>query len=769
MGCLFPLHGPPELDSDSDEDEKEDGGNRGFNVVTEDGGERTGKLFMFNQDSEAADKGPPLPPSVKRVGDIFDDPQFFVDGANAKDVRQGYNGDCWFLSALMALCNLSGEGSLIEKICVARDQDVGVYGFVVFRDGEWESVIVDDKLYLRKPDYEDCDESVRREWEANRIRVSSEEEYRKEYQSNSGALWFAQSTHKDETWVPLLEKAYAKAHGDYGAIEGGRIGEGVEDLTGGTSIHIHTSDILSKERFWKDLLKVNEEYLFGCSSPNWHDPEQKGRDGIHGSHAYTILRAVEYKDEKLLLIKNPWGQSEWKGPWGDGSKEWTSESIKDLGHTFGDDGVFWIRYADLLRKYNQIYRTRLFTDEWHVAQQWVSVAIPWAGEYQDTKFEIVLEKSAQTVIILSQLDDRYFRGLTGQYVFSLSFRVHKAGDEEYIMRTFGEFYTQRSVNTELFLEAGTYEVRLKISAARDEHAAKVEDVVKENWLKRREKLLRVGLSYDLAHAKAQLGDAEEKEEEKEAEKSPAKTITTVTKTSTITETTKTETEVKGEKKVEKPKEGPPGAAPAHEADAEAAPESGEPEADAEAPNDHGEAFGGESEEKKTEEEEKKSEHGGDDSDDEVADAWGAVAVVGLRVYCRDAGATIQVIRPKPPVSAEKTRLDVDDPARDASKAGEAKLEDQEKEKVDKKETAQEVEKSEGTEATGTGNDGITHVISEASEEVKKEVEEAKMDVVAVDAAKADKEEKKDVKEKGKEKESIVEEEVKAMWTALLAD
>lgn len=66
------------------------------------------------------------------------------------------------------------------------------------------------------------------------------------YQSNSSALYFAQCQHPQETWLPLLEKCYAKAHGDYAAIEGGYGGEGIEDLTGGVTSEIFTTDILDK-------------------------------------------------------------------------------------------------------------------------------------------------------------------------------------------------------------------------------------------------------------------------------------------------------------------------------------------------------------------------------------------------------------------------------------------------------------------------------------------------------------------------------------------
>lgn len=81
------------------------------------------------------------PQSVKRVGDIFDDPKFYIDGPTTSDVRQGRTGDCWLMAAL---CTLSNKPGLIERLCVAHDQAVGVYGFVFHQDGQWISSIVDD-------------------------------------------------------------------------------------------------------------------------------------------------------------------------------------------------------------------------------------------------------------------------------------------------------------------------------------------------------------------------------------------------------------------------------------------------------------------------------------------------------------------------------------------------------------------------------------------------------------------------------------------------
>ncbi|KAL7951978.1 hypothetical protein V8C42DRAFT_23463 [Trichoderma barbatum] len=451
------------------------------------------------------------PGSAKRVVEIFDKPQFYIEGPTANDVRQGRDGDCWLMSAL---CTLSNKNGLIEKLCVAHDQDVGVYGFVFYRDGEWISEIVDDFLYLTKSDYDE------KHWERVLFdeleRVNPEEAYRKVYQSNSSSLYFAQCQHPQETWLPLLEKCYAKAHGDYAAIEGGYGGEGIEDLTGGVTSEIFTTDILDKEYFWKEeLLKVNQDFLFGCSTGVW-GMNWGERKGILELHSYSIQKAVDIDGKRLLRLKNPWGKGEWKGPWSDGSKEWTSEWLEKLDHRFGDDGDFWIAYEDLLQKYQAFERTRLFDDTWRVSQIWTTVNVPWMLDYHDTHFSLRITKPGPVVIVLAQLDDRYFRGLHGQYKFELAFRIHKAGHEDYLVRSQAPYRMRRSVNVELDLEAGDYDVRVKIDATRLDRFLPLETVVRNNAKKRREKLTRIGLAYDLAHSKGKIVESTEEKAVREA-------------------------------------------------------------------------------------------------------------------------------------------------------------------------------------------------------------------------------------------------------------
>ncbi|KAL8763235.1 MAG: hypothetical protein Q9203_007493 [Teloschistes exilis] len=276
--------------------------------------------------------------SVKRVEQIFENPQFFVEGLDAKDVRQAGIGNCWFMAAV---CALGSRQDLLHKTCVARDKKIGVYGFVFHRDGARIHEVIDDKLYLAHEDYKMSHDFTRAPWKRFDVR-DPDEKYRQIMQTGSDALYFAKCRNPNATWLTLLQKAYAKVHGDYGSFRGGQVGrrrEGIEDLTCGVTTEIIPTDILDKDWSWThELMNTGKLYLFGLSQSLG---KNNGDKGIHKDHTYPILEARELDDTRLLKVKNPWGKDEWTRPWGDGSEEWTPERLKRLGHTFGNDGVSW--------------------------------------------------------------------------------------------------------------------------------------------------------------------------------------------------------------------------------------------------------------------------------------------------------------------------------------------------------------------------------------------------------------------------------------------
>ena len=125
------------------------------------------------------------------------------------------SGDCWYLAALSALsCNQK----LIERVCVAQEQAIGVYGFVFYRDGEWHQCmrsvfstsnskltltgIIDDKLYLRAPSFDESSDVILERYNVNQ--KDHEQKYKELFQTGSKSLYFAQCRDADETWVRLL-------------------------------------------------------------------------------------------------------------------------------------------------------------------------------------------------------------------------------------------------------------------------------------------------------------------------------------------------------------------------------------------------------------------------------------------------------------------------------------------------------------------------------------------------------------------------------------
>ncbi|EPS38658.1 hypothetical protein H072_7623 [Dactylellina haptotyla CBS 200.50] len=676
------------------------------------------------------------PKAVRRVEDIFDNPVFYQDGVSPGDIRQGSTGDCWFLAAVATITNIPG---LLEKICVARDEEVGVYGFVFFRDGEWITSIVDDQLYLAQEEYHESTSALKYALGGR----GQENVYTETFLKGSDALYFASCEDKNETWLPLLEKAYAKAHGDYNTIDGGFTGEAVEDLTGGVTSEVFSQDILSKEKFWKEeLMKVNQEFLFAGAIDSIMDAE---RNGIYSGHAYSVLKAKEIDGHRFVLVRNPWGKSEWKGAWSDGSKEWTPYWIQQLEHTFGDDGSFWMSYKDFLRTFSVIERTRLFDSSWSVASAWVSENVEWENAYSKNCFQINLPEPAKVVIVLQQLDDRYFKGLEGEYIFKLHFRIHRPESSEYFVRSRANCDMWRSVSCEVELEAGLWDIAYKITATKSDGRKSVEDAVQELSVANRKKFLQVGMSYDLAFAKGRVviidheddsdDDMDGKEDDKKGEEvgeegggKEEESNDKKEKTTIVVADDETAAFMLGEKPNEHPNSVLPSAPEPPTSDVmeppipkkdSLAPSSAAAKKDKHEQKEAGVATKEVSDESKESEKEKEKEKEGEgekekekkptgpisymlvpitddkDSDSETEEnLWNAVAVVGLRVYSQQRGITVQVVRPK---GEAKLLVDPDDKNQEAKEPkGDDKSTDEnreEKEKTDEQES-EEVENPE---------------------------------------------------------------------------
>ena len=157
----------------------------------------------------------------------------FVGDADRFDINQGEIGNCWFLAAL---ANLAESKTCFERVVPVNqgfDHDYsGIFRFRFWRFGEWVEIVVDDRLPTR-----------------------------------NGKLIYLRSVEKNEFWGALLEKAYAKLHGSYKALEGGLTIEAAVDFTGGIPemIELERTEY-SRERLFYIMSKADSAGAFmGCA------------------------------------------------------------------------------------------------------------------------------------------------------------------------------------------------------------------------------------------------------------------------------------------------------------------------------------------------------------------------------------------------------------------------------------------------------------------------------------------------------------------------
>ncbi|KAM9493940.1 calpain-1 catalytic subunit b isoform 1-T3 [Clarias gariepinus] len=328
----------------------------------------------------------------KRPTELTSDPQFIVGGATRTDICQGALGDCWLLAAI---ASLTLNDKLLHRVVPHgqsfTDDYAGIFHFQFWQFGDWVDIVIDDRLPVK-----------------------------------DGELVFVHSAEGSEFWSALLEKAYAKLNGSYEALSGGSTTEGFEDFTGGVSemyelksaprdlpriitkalergsllgcsidvsperknvlllLSVQYFDIAccSSVVFMEVLMKFDPFLLFHLISSltvvwprvltlqitSAFDMEAVTFKKLVKGHAYSVtgLREVDYRGsrEKLIRIRNPWGQVEWTGAWSDDSSEWNQVDPSDREdmNCKKEDGEFWMSFQEFKRQFSRLEICNLTPD-----------------------------------------------------------------------------------------------------------------------------------------------------------------------------------------------------------------------------------------------------------------------------------------------------------------------------------------------------------------------------------------------------------------------
>ena len=147
-------------------------------------------------------------------------------------------------------------------------------------------------------------------------------------------------------WVALIEKAYAKLHGNYSYLKKLGFKDILVDLSNCYITCIDLEDpekeqLIQSKKLYNNLMNYDgskENYLLTCIKSTKSKKNLQMDMGEYGilsnlMHAILSLEDVPNRDFKFFRIRNFWGsETNWSGPFSKNSDEW--DKYKNLRDEF---------------------------------------------------------------------------------------------------------------------------------------------------------------------------------------------------------------------------------------------------------------------------------------------------------------------------------------------------------------------------------------------------------------------------------------------------
>jgi len=267
----------------------------------------------------------------------------------------------------------------------------------------------------------------------------------------------------------LAQKAFAKMHGSYAAINGGKPTEAMRFLTGApcqgfllSKFH-HDANKKDKLWLWNQLTNRGADYLFTCGiGPN----EEARKLGLPDNHAYTILATFCDLEDRVLKIRNTWGKynkdglGEWKGKWSDYDQKRWKEYLRrtSYGYQPANDGIFHISFDDFLKYFTTVEICYLY-------KNFNLQAIECVSKSEETKYFLlsVDKKETSFYIMVNQESKRKFSQLSGYSGFEYSeidFKIFDSKGRQ--LSKYDMSGQEQQVWEKLSLPPGIYAIEVKV-------------------------------------------------------------------------------------------------------------------------------------------------------------------------------------------------------------------------------------------------------------------------------------------------------------------
>lgn len=276
------------------------------------------------------------------------------------DLLQGSIGNCWLVAAMASLAEFPDA---VEKLFDQKE---------LSKTGRCQVRLYDARKGMIELPIDEFIPCHPREW-----------------WDDEGMPVFAKPN-GNEAWVLLLEKAFAKMLGSYQELSGGNCCTAFRAFTGQKDVFVWArgegemarlegawkkmqlapgethfvwtpgmEERCDSEQLWNRIRMYDQQsYLIACSMRAHHRQEYIREDGLVEAHAYSLLHVVEINKQRMLFLRNPWGNDRrWNGRWCDGDDAWEEHPSLQcrLRPEFQNDGAFWMAWVDFQACFDFVY------------------------------------------------------------------------------------------------------------------------------------------------------------------------------------------------------------------------------------------------------------------------------------------------------------------------------------------------------------------------------------------------------------------------------